>query len=354
MTVRWASAFTGVAGFEVGARAAGVGEPTVMIERDKAKQRALKAHYPNVPLMGDIQDVQGSDLGRIDVLAGGFPCKNTSIGAPHRLGLAGEHSKHFWDFLRLLDEYKRLISATNPRVVLIENTPGLLASPGVCTRRSPCYKGCTCGVDKTGWDMAAVARCLEELGYGWAYRVVDGRHLGTGRRRTVQQRPRVLVVGHLGDDAGPARQILGLTDSGKGADRANQVGRRPRGPVAAGVATPSGQVVWRKSARPRASLAKGGYETWVADGRANVLTGFDTGLATRQTHLVGSDKRIRTLTTLEWERLMGFDDDWTAPMGGVSAREAALGDALHTGTSEWWWRGVKRTLDSLPLLRRPA
>lgn len=335
--MRYASAFAGVGGFEVGFQAAGGLDATCLIEWDKAKQKVLTQHFPNLPLMGDIKDVQGTDLGAIDLLAGGFPCKNTSIGAPHRLGLLGKHSAHFWELIRLLDEYQRLISATNPRWVLIENTPGLLKSPG-----------------RTGRDMATVVRSLEELGYGWAYRVVDGRHLGTGRRRTVQQRPRVLVVGHLGGDPGPAGQVLGLAGAGAGTGAPHPVGRAPRGPVAAGTPTPSGAVVWRKSARPRAALDKGGYETWKADGRANVLTGFDAGLATRQTHLVGQHGSLRTLTPLEWERLMGFEDNWTAIMGSDNAREAAIGDAIHTGTAEWIGRRFTHVHQSLPMLRRSA
>ena len=333
--IRWASSFTGIGGFEVGFGAAGMSHPTAMIEWDKAKQRVLTHHFPTVPLMGDITDVQGTDLGsRLDLLVGGFPCKNTSIGAPHRLGLLGKHSAHFWELIRLIDEFQRLVSATNPRVVLIENTPGLLKSPG-----------------RTGRDMATVVRALEELGYGWAYRVVDGRHLGTGRRRTIQQRPRVLVVGHLGSDPGPAGQILGLLGSGSQAGQANPVGRSTRGPVLAGSPAQGGEIVWRKSARPRAALAKGGYETWVADGRANVLTGFDAGLADRQTHLIAQGGRVRTLTAVEWERLMGFEDDWTAPLGGYNARLAALGDAIHTGTAEWVGRRIIDLLTTVPMLR---
>jgi hypothetical protein len=55
--------------------------------------------------------------------------------------------------------------------VVIENPVGLLASLARWD-----------GVDRTGWDMAAVVRGLEDLGYGWAYRVVDGRYLGSTQR----------------------------------------------------------------------------------------------------------------------------------------------------------------------------
>ena len=125
---KYASAFAGVGGFEAGFHLSDM-KTTALIEWDKPKQKVLKTHFPTVPLMGDIQDVQGTELGKIDLLCGGFPCKNTSIGAPHRLGLTGKHSRHFWGLIGLLEEYQRLVSATNPRWVVIENTPGLLKSP---------------------------------------------------------------------------------------------------------------------------------------------------------------------------------------------------------------------------------
>ena len=47
---------------------------------------------------------------------------------------------------------------------------------------------------------------------------------------------------------------------------------------------------------------------------------------------------------------MGFEDHWTAPMGSDSARQAALGDAIHVGTAEWVFRGIKTLHESLPLI----
>lgn len=92
--------------------------------------------------------------------------------------------------------------------------------------------------------------------------------------------------------------------------------------------------MWRKSARPRAALSKGGYETWTADGIGNTLTGFDGGGPRRQTHLIAQDGRLRTLTLREWERLQNFPDDWTQGIPD-SARYTALGNAMHVGMAEW-------------------
>jgi len=164
-----------------------------MVEWDPACQKVLRQHFPTIPLLGDISDVTGTQVGRPDLAVGGFPCQDTSIAAPHRAGLAGSRSSNYFEFQRLIGEHLRLVDSTRPRWVVIENPVGLLKSPG---------RGGS--IDRTGWDMAAVVRGLEDIGYGWAYRVVDARYLGSPQRRE-----RVLVVGHLGGDPRPAWQVLG-------------------------------------------------------------------------------------------------------------------------------------------------
>lgn len=321
--MKFGSAFSGIGGFEVGFTAAGM-EPTLLSEIDRDRQAVLAQHFPSALIKGDITDVRATDLSAIDLLVGGFPCKGTSIGAPQRAGLADPRSGMYFEFTRLLGDYLTLVDAANPRWVVIENPKGLLTSHG-------------------GRDMAAVVGGLQDLGYGWAYRVVDGNHLGTAQRR-----PRVLVVGHRGGDPIPAWDVLG--DDGAGArltapHRLRGVEGRPSLAVAA---TGADWTVWRKSARPRAALSAGGYETWVNSPFSNTLTGFDGGLATRQTHLIAQNGRLRTLTLVEWERLMGFPDNWTAAVKSDSARYSMLGDAIHTGTAEWLGHRVVAVHNAIP------
>lgn len=105
-------------------------------------------------------------------------------------------------------------------------------------------------------------------------------------------------------------------------------------------------MIWRKSARPRAALSEGGYETWVTADRSNTLTGYDGGLATRQTHLIYQDGRLRTLTLTEWERLAGFPDGWTASLP-TSERYGTLGDSFHPGVAEWLGGRITAVHDGL-------
>lgn len=326
MTLTYASMFTGIGGFELGFQSVGW-EPTVMVEIDPHCQRVLSEHFPSVPLKGDIRDVCASDIcGTPDLYIGGFPCQDTSIAAPNRLGLDGKRSGLYFEFTRLLDEYLRLVEANTPRWVVIENPDGLLKS-------------------RNGRDMAAVVSGLADLGYGWAYRVVDGNDLGTSQRRR-----RVVIVGHRGLDPRPAWAALGESGASDQTDRPDSVRRAPDGLGAVSRSLADcGVTFWRKSARARASLDKGGYETWVKDDRSNTLTGFDGGNALRQTHLIAQNGRVRTLTPLEWERLQGFPDGWTQSMP-LSSRYTALGNAIHVPTAAWIARRIAAVHNALALI----
>lgn len=333
--MRAVSAFAGIGGFDLGLGRHSV-ETVCQIEWDTHCQTILSRHFPGVTRFGDIRDVYASEIGRVDLAVGGFPCQNTSIAPPRREGLAGEQSGHFIPFIELLDEYQRLVEEWGPRWVVLENPDGLLASPG---------RGRD-GVDRTGWDMAAVVRALEDLGYGWAYRVVDGRHLGSPQRRR-----RVIVVGHRGGDPRPAWQVLGDGGPGEGEAAASRpVGGRPLGPRPVG-GVGGGFTVWRKSARARASLSRGGYETWVTDGVGNTLTGFDGGGPARQTHLIGQGGRLRSLTLTEWERLQMFPDGWTEGVPD-SARFTQLGNAMHVGMADWLGGRLVAVDSALPMVSR--
>lgn len=82
---------------------------------------------------------------------------------------------------------------------------------------------------------------------------------------------------------------------------------------------------------------------------ANTLTKFDAGLATRQTHLVYQDGRLRTFTPLEWERLQGFPDGWTEGLPD-GARLDALGNAMHVGMAAWLGQRLAAVDAALPQL----
>jgi DNA (cytosine-5)-methyltransferase 1 len=165
LSLRVGTAFSGIGGFDLAFENAGM-ELTWAIEIDPAARAVMRDHWPQLTIYEDIKEVRGVDVARVDVLCGGFPCQDLSV-AGRRAGLAGERSGLFYEFARLADELR-------PAWLVIENVPGLLSSNG-------------------GRDMGAVLGTLAELGYGYAYRVLDAQYFGVAQRRR-----RVFIVGNLG------------------------------------------------------------------------------------------------------------------------------------------------------------
>lgn len=119
------------------------------------------------PLFGDFTQIEAHHVGPIDLLVGGTPCQDFSV-AGLRAGLDGDRGNLSLEFLRLADR-------TRPRWLVWENVPGVLSIDG-------------------GRAFGAILGGLGELGYGFAYRVLDAQHFGVPQRRR-----RVFVVGYLGD-----------------------------------------------------------------------------------------------------------------------------------------------------------
>jgi DNA (cytosine-5)-methyltransferase 1 len=140
--------------------------PAAFSEIEAFPRAVLKHHYPEVPCHGDFTTIGADEYGPIDLLVGGTPCQSFSV-AGLRGGMDDERGQLALQFLRLLDR-------TRARWVVWENVPGVLSSSG-------------------GRDFGSFLGGLVELGYGFAYRVLDAQHFGVPQRRR-----RVFVVGHIG------------------------------------------------------------------------------------------------------------------------------------------------------------
>ena len=143
-------------------------------EIDKFPCAVLAHRFPDVPLHGDFTTIEENEYEPIDLLVGGTPCQSFSI-AGLRGGLDDDRGN-------LALEYLRLAQRLRPRWLVWENVPGVLSSGG-------------------GRDFGSILGGVLELGYGFAYRVLDAQHVRVdGFARAVpQRRRRVFVVGYLGD-----------------------------------------------------------------------------------------------------------------------------------------------------------
>ena len=141
--------------------------PAWFAEIEAFPSAVLKHHYPNVPNLGDMTKYEEWPDAAIDVLVGGTPCQSFSV-AGLRKGLDDPRGNLMLVFGALARRYR-------PQWLVWENVPGVLSSNG-------------------GRDFGTFLGMLGQLGYGFAYRVLDAQYFGVAQRRR-----RVFVVGCLGD-----------------------------------------------------------------------------------------------------------------------------------------------------------
>jgi DNA (cytosine-5)-methyltransferase 1 len=145
-------------------------EPQWFSEIEQFPSEVLKYRFPHVPNLGDMTRINQNPIADerpIDLLVGGTPCQSFSV-AGLRKGLADPRGNLMLTFLSIADKFR-------PKWVVWENVPGVLSSNG-------------------GRDFGTFLGALGELGYGFAYRVLDAQYFGVAQRRR-----RVFVVGYLGD-----------------------------------------------------------------------------------------------------------------------------------------------------------
>jgi len=179
-------------------------------EIDAYPSAVLAHHYPEVPNYGDFTTIakgQGSRPDDVDLLVGGTPCQTFSV-AGLRAGLDDPRGNLALEFLALADRLR-------PRWVVWENVPGVLSS---ITDDAPDAVPPDDNMDMGQGDelvvedeydceethaFACFLAGLAELGYGFAYRVLDAQWFGVPQRRR-----RVFVVGYRGDWRPPAAVLL--------------------------------------------------------------------------------------------------------------------------------------------------
>lgn len=142
-------------------------KPFAFSEIEKFPSQVIAHHYPTVPNLGDMTKFEEWPDATIDLLVGGTPCQSFSV-AGLRKGLADPRGN-------LMLTYGAIARRYRPKWLVWENVPGVLSSNG-------------------GRDFGTFLGMLGQLGYGFAYAVLDAQYFGVAQRRR-----RVFVVGCLGD-----------------------------------------------------------------------------------------------------------------------------------------------------------
>lgn len=83
--------------------------------------KVTQHNYPNTIQLGDVKNINGEELGEIDLLMGGSPCQDFSIARVIHAGELGERKGLKGDKSSLFYEYLRILKEVNPRYFLLEN-----------------------------------------------------------------------------------------------------------------------------------------------------------------------------------------------------------------------------------------
>jgi DNA (cytosine-5)-methyltransferase 1 len=111
--------FSGIGGFSLGLERAGL-HTIAFCEIEPYCRAVLAKRWPGIPIHADVRELN-LPTGFADVICGGFPCQDISVGNQHNggaKGLAGARSG-------LWSEYRRLIEDVCPSWVVIENVVAL-------------------------------------------------------------------------------------------------------------------------------------------------------------------------------------------------------------------------------------
>lgn len=286
--------------------------PSFFSEIEEAPRKVLKHHYPNVPLHGDFTTIQKDMYEPIDLLVGGTPCQSFSV-AGLREGLDDPRGN-------LMLEFGALAKRLQPEWLVWENVPGVLSSNG-------------------GKDFRAFLTMLAQLGYGFAYRILDAQHFGVPQRRR-----RVFVVAHFRDYRRSAAVLFERESLQGDTKKSRKTGKEVTeiiGTISAncgGLNRPAGNaneldfcITHTCSGKDKFGtlLANCGSKQWL--GNQEALSGDYHVFAVYQ-----SNMKVRRLMPIECERLQGFSDNYTNVAGlSDSARYKMLGNSMAVPVMNW-------------------
>ncbi|TRV65813.1 MAG: DNA (cytosine-5-)-methyltransferase [Microcystis panniformis Mp_MB_F_20051200_S6D] len=156
--------FAGAGGLAVGLERAGL-ESILLNEIDRDACKTLRVNRPHWNVQeGDVRNLDFTPYeGKVDVVAGGFPCQAFSY-AGKKLGFEDARGTLFYEFARAVKE-------TQPLIALGENVRGLLTHDN-------------------GRTLAGMVSVLDELGYD----VITPKVLKAIFHRVPQKRERVIIV----------------------------------------------------------------------------------------------------------------------------------------------------------------
>jgi DNA-cytosine methyltransferase len=262
-------------------------------EIDKYAIAVSKKNYPSIKHLGDV--LTADIPPNIDLLIGGSPCTDLSIAKKGRLGLQGERSKLFYEYVRIWKECK-------PKWFILENVasmsktdkdtitsimgvePIMINAALVSAQNRKRYFWTNIPIKDLPADRGILLKDILQDGIvdermtskGKAFCLDASYYKGSSLEHSIEKKVRTLIyVGHVGKTKGQANRI------------------------------------------------------YSAEGKSVTLyaNGGGTGL-----YVIGEN--VRKLTPIECERLQSLPDDYTAGISN-SQRYKCLGNAFNVEVIKW-------------------
>ncbi len=290
---RMVGLFAGIGGLELGLSAHGW-QTALLCEIDPGARAVLASRFPHAELHTDITRLRALPPDT-ELVAAGFPCQDLSQ-AGRTAGITGTRSS-------LVDHVFRLVRRKRgPRWLLIENVPFMLQLG-------------------RGAAMRHITTALDELGYTWAYRVVDARAFGLPQRRN-----RVIMLASRTEDP---RTVLFADDAGP-----RLLGSPEHDPCG---------FYWTEGVRGLG---------WVVNAVPTLKGGSGLGIASPPAVRLPSGE-IVTPGITDGERLQGFAPGWTepaldAPGFRPGQRWKLVGNAVSVRMAAWVGSRLRTPAEPIP------
>ena len=278
------SLFDGISCAYVALQKAGVPITSyIAYEIDPYAIKVSKSNFPMIVQKGNVKDLK--DKIDCDLLIGGSPCIDLSVAKQHRKGLAGDYSSLFWEYVRI----KNLLA---PKWFVLEN----VASMKDCDKDTISK---ALGVEPILFDARLVS-AQNRKRYFWTnipFALPDDKHI------TFSQ-----ILQQKVDDKYFISKTANLTTN-EPFLLVSVIGRR----------------LDKDGKRCDADEAIE-YQQRVAPKKDQTKCGTLTGVS--KDNMLYIHKRIRRLTPIECERLMGLADDYTASICETK-RYKVIGNAFN-------------------------
>lgn len=284
---------SGIGGFRLGLERAGM-KCAGFCEIDKYARKSYEAMYDtegewradDITKVTD-EEIEGLKRRQVDIIVGGFPCQAFSI-AGKRKGFSDTRGTVFFEILRF-------IKIIRPKYFICENVKGLLSHDG-------------------GRTFGTILSSLAELGYSIEWQVLNSKNFGVP-----QNRERVFIIGHLGEDSG--RKVFPfLCPGGENPCKLQELthnvsmGRRVYNPY--GISKTLASLGGGWGAKTGLYTVKCGIDLTTNNPKKTqiarcLVARYNKGMTNRPAETTGilEGVRIRKLTPRECWRLQGFPDE---------------------------------------------